>query len=351
MTNSNRGPARRTALWSALGLAALAGLAPGPAQAAAPERRPLVIAHRGASGYLPEHTLPAYAMAYALGADYIELDLVMTRDGTLIALHDIYLELTTDVATVYPQRARPDGRWYAADFTLAEVRRLRVHERQTRGGAPAFAGRFPQGRSAFAVPSLDEAIELVQGLNASTGCAVGLYLELKEPAFHAAAGLALEQPLLDALARYGYRGKDARIFLESFDPASLRRLRTLGSTLRQVQLIGGGPPAADMTSPAGLAQVATYADAIGPDKRLIESGGAPVRGAALVRDAHAAGLAVHPWTFRADALPAGHASLESELRAFLERYGVDGVFADQPDRAVPIARGDPHAAGLAACPR
>jgi glycerophosphoryl diester phosphodiesterase len=198
---------------------------------------------------------------------------------------------------------------------------------------------------------LAEAIELVQGLNASTGCAVGLYLETKEPAFHAAEGLPLEAAVLEVLGRYGLAGAQARVFIESFDPASLRRLRALGSPLPRVQLIGAGRHAAPFVTEEGLREVSTYANAIGPDKRLIESGGQPVDGAALVRRAHALGLAVHPWTFRADAVGPGHADVLAELRAFYETYGVDGVFTDQPDRAVPIARGDPHAAGLAACPR
>ncbi|HKI99081.1 MAG TPA: glycerophosphodiester phosphodiesterase [bacterium] len=313
--------------------------------------RKLVIAHRGASGYLPEHTLPAYAMAYAMGADFIELDLVMTRDHHLIALHDIHLEATTDVATAYPKRARADGRWYAADFTLAEIERLHVHKRTGPGGAPALPGRFPLGRGAFHVPTLAQAIELVQGLNTSTGCRVGLYLETKAPAFHVAEGLPLEAPLLDVLNRYGYRGPDARVFIESFDPASLERLRALGSTLPLVQLLSAGRQGRELATPEGLRRIARYANAIGPDKRLIERNGQPVDDGALVREAHALGLQVHPWTFRADQVGPGHADIEDELRAFYSRYGVDGVFSDQPDRAVPIARGDPHAAGLRACPR
>lgn len=339
---------RRTALLAVL--FALAA-AMGGALQAAPSARKLVIAHRGASGYLPEHTLPAYAMAYALGADFIELDLVRTRDGHFIALHDLYLEPTTDVATVYPHRARADGRWYAVDFTLAEIARLRVHERTWRNGRPALPGRFPLGRGTFRVPALEQAIELVQGLNASTGCQVGLYLELKHPAFHAAAGLPMESALLAVLHRYGYAGPQARVFLESFDAQSLRRLRALGSTLPLVQLVGNRMEGRALLSEQGLKQVATYANAIGPDKRLIAQGGPPGAADSLVRRAHAAGLQVHAWTFRADHVGAGYGDFAAELRAYYDRYAVDGVFTDQPDRALPIARGDPHAAGLAACPR
>ena len=140
----------------------------------------IVIAHRGASGYLPEHTLPAYALAHGMGADFIEPDLVLTRDGHLICLHDIYLQETTNAEQLFPDRARDDGRWYAADFTLDEIRRLQAEER--------LDSRFPKGASRFAVPAFTEMIELVQGLNGRTGRAVGIYPELKAPAWHRAEG-------------------------------------------------------------------------------------------------------------------------------------------------------------------
>lgn len=298
----------------------------------AAEPHPLVIAHRGASGYLPEHTLPAYAMAYALGADYIELDLVATRDGELIALHDVHLERTTDVETAFPGRARGDGRWYAADFTAAEIATLRVHERTGPDGRPVFPGRFPQDGGGFRVPTLAQAIALVDGLNAATGCTVGLYIELKGGAFHAEAGLNLEPRVLEALAAHGYAGRDAPVFLQSFEPGSLHRLRALGTELRLVQLIGGGARFDALVTEEGLAQVARYADAIGPAKSRVAAD-ADAAGSPLVRRAHALGLAVHPWTFRADDVGAGFSDVEAELRAYLA-WGVDGVFIDQADRAV-----------------
>jgi glycerophosphoryl diester phosphodiesterase len=346
----------RVVLRVALPVVLLAGLLPRspaaapPAAGDAPGARKLVIAHRGASGYLPEHTLPAYAMAYALGADFIELDVVATRDGVLVVLHDVHLEPTTDVETVFPRRPRLDGHWYAADFTAGELRRLRVHERTKPGGVPAFPQRFPLGRSRFAVPTLDEAIELVQGLNATTGCRVGLYIELKGGAFHAGAGLALEPRVLETLARYGYRERTAPVFLQSFEPDSLRRLRALGTRLRLVQLIGGGARQDALVTPQGLAGIATYADGIGPAKRRVAEGAGP-DGSPLVRRAHAAGLVVHPWTFRADELGAGFADLAAELRAYLGDWGVDGVFIDHPDRALPFAGRGADRAPLAACAR
>ena len=278
----------------------------------------IVIGHRGASGYLPEHTLEAYALAHGQGADYIEPDLVRTKDGAFLCLHDIYLESTTDVATVFPGRARADGRFYAADFTLEEVRRLRVHER--------LDGRFPRGASRFSLPTFEEMIELVAGLNRTTGRRAGIYPELKQPAFHRAAGLPMEEAFLEIVKRHGIGGPDAPpIFVQCFEADPLRELRRLGSTLPHVFLVDD--EAAPRLTDAGLDEIKTFADGIGPAKALIESD------PALVRRAHRRGLVVHPWTFRADDLGKGYASLEDELAAFYGRYGVDGLFTDFPDRA------------------
>jgi glycerophosphoryl diester phosphodiesterase len=285
--------------------------------ARAPSSR-LVIGHRGASGYLPEHTLESYALAHGQGADYIEPDLVRTRDGAFICLHDLYLEPTTDVATVFPDRARADGRYYAADFTLEEVRRLRVRERLDR--------RFPQGASRFAVPTFEEMIELLAGLNRTTGRRAGIYPELKQPAFHRAEGLAMEEAFLAIARRYRLGAPDSTpIFVQCFEPEPLREMRRLGSSLPQIFLLD--EDAAPQVAPAGLDAVVAYADGIGPAKLLIE------RDPALVERAHRRGLVVHPWTFRADDVGAGYADLEGELEAFYGKYGVDGLFTDFPDRA------------------
>ena len=279
----------------------------------------IVIAHRGASGYLPEHTLPAYALAHGMGADYIEPDLVLTRDGHLICLHDIHLQATPNVEQVFSARARDDGRWYAADFTLAEIRRLEAEER--------LRDRFPRGRSRFAVPSFVEMIELVQGLNERTGRKVGIYPELKAPAFHRAEGLPMEEALLEVVERYGYRGSEAPIFVQSFEEESLRRLRELGSELPQVFLMAEVEQYRQFLSVEGIRGVAKFADGIGPAKTMLE------RQPELIGWAHDAGLTVHPYTFRADQVPDRHGSHEAELERYLFELGVDGVFTDYPDRA------------------
>ncbi len=279
----------------------------------------IVIAHRGASGYLPEHTLAAYALAHGMGADYIEPDLVLTRDGHLICLHDIHLQATTNVEQVFPDRAREDGRWYAADFSLAEIRRLEAEER--------LRDRFPRGSSRFAVPSFAEMIELVQGLNERTGRTVGIYPEIKAPAWHRAQGLPMEAALLELLERYGYRKPGAPVFVQSFEPESLQRLRALGSKLPQVLLMAEVEQYQRFLSPEGIASVVAFADGIGPAKTMLE------RQPELIGWARDAGLTVHPYTFRADQVPDRHGSHEAELERYLFELGVDGVFTDYPDRA------------------
>jgi glycerophosphoryl diester phosphodiesterase len=291
----------------------------------------IVIGHRGACGYVPEHTLASYALAHGMGADYIEPDLVRTKDGAFICLHDIHLEATTDVEAVFPDRARKDGRWYAADFTLEEIRRLRAHERLPR--------RFPQdAASRFGVPTFEEMIELVAGLNRTTGRHAGLYPELKEPAFHRTEGLPMEEAFLAIVRRYhlgegGAAGAASlpaasappAIFVQCFEPGPLRELRRLGSTLPQIFLLDDDPP--PRLDDAALEEIAGFANGIGPSKLLIESD------PSLVERAHRRGLLVHPYTFRADDVGKGHATFDDELAAFYGRFAVDGLFTDFPDLA------------------
>ncbi len=280
----------------------------------------IVISHRGASGYLPEHTLEAYAMAYAQGADYIEQDLALTKDGRFICVHDIQLDSTTNVEEVYPDRKRPDGRWYAADFTLDEVKGLRVHER--------LPNRFPENASKFEVPTFEEAIELIQGLNKTCGRNVGIYPELKKPFWHKQAGFAMEEAFLEVVGRYGYTGKDAAIFVQCFEPPTLKRLRLeLKSELRQIHLTGDEALADPAKAGALLDQIAAYAEGIGPDKELIET--TPE----IVKWAHERHLEVHPYTLRADDVPAKYAQFDDELAQFYTAYDVDGLFTDFPDKA------------------
>lgn len=325
-TARRKQPRRRALAGTAVALLAAAVVAAAPAPAEGQENdeavtppTPIVIAHRGASGYLPEHTLPAYAVAHGMGADYIEPDLVMTSDGHLICLHDIYLQATTNVEQVFPNRVRDDGRWYAADFTLDEIRRLQAEER--------LDDRFPKGGSRFAVPAFTEMIELVQGLNDVTGRAVGIYPEIKAPSWHRDEGLPLEEALLEVLGRYGYLEDGAPVYVQSFEEESLIRLRELGSETPQVFLMAEVERYRPFLSAEGIAGVAAFATGIGPAKTMLE------RQPELLRWARDAGLEVHPYTFRADQVPDRYDSHEAELRHYLFDLGVDGVFTDYPDRA------------------
>ena len=200
----------------------------------------VVIAHRGASGYVPEHTLEAKAYAHALGAHYIEQDIVATRDNELIVLHDIHLDSVTNVADRYPDRRRDDGHYYARDFDLAEIQSLTVWERRNEEGVEAvYAGRFPTGIGEFRVPTLRSEIKFIQGLNQSTGRNVGIYPEIKRPAWHRAEGVDISVLVLRMLDDLGYRSKADPVFLQCFDAAEVRRIRhELGCPLKMVQLLG-----------------------------------------------------------------------------------------------------------------
>lgn len=317
---------------------------------------PLVIAHRGASGYLPEHTLEAKVLAIAMGADYVEQDIVMTRDDQLVVLHDLHLEHTTDVARVYPGRARKDGRYAVIDFTLDELRRLSVTER-TDAGKPKYPQRFPPGNAAFALHTFAEEIELIQGLEKTLGRPIGLYPEVKAPWYHRQHGKEIARAVLTTLQAYGYRKKTDRVFVQCFDPRELERMRrTLSSMsidLRLVQLMAPTDwhetmtVAADgtltpydtawMFQPGAMKRIATYADGVGPWlPMVVEPAGAGAhRVTPLVREAHAAGLVVHPYTFRADPgqIPPYAKDFEALLRIFVAEAKVDGLFTDHPDRA------------------
>ncbi len=308
-----------------------------------------IIAHRGASAYLPEHTLPAKALAYWMGADYLEQDLVATRDDRLVVLHDIHVDRVTDVADRYPGRARDDGRYYARDFDLAELRTLAVTERLDADGNAVYPRRFPVGAGAgFRIHTLEDELELVRGLNRTTGLGTGIYPEIKRPAWHHDEGIDMAAGLIEILAEFGYTSPDDPVFVQCFDLAETRRIREdLGSRLRLVQLIGDnawGESDTDyeaVRTPDGLADVAGFADGIGPwVNQLYELEGVdgkPVS-TGLVRAAHDAGLLVHPFTFRADDLPAGFATLEQALDYFVAELAIDGLFTDFPDRASQYVR-------------
>jgi len=301
----------------------------------------IVIAHRGASGYLPEHTLESYAMAYALGADFIETDLALTKDGIFVCIHDIYLEYTTNVREVFPERARKDRHWYVVDFSLEEIKQLNVHERVRANGIPYFPSRFPLSFSKFEVPTFREMIELIQGLNKSTGSNVGIYPEIKKPGWHVQQGFPMEEALLEMLNQYGYKGEDANIFIQCFEAEPLKKLCfDLGTDLPLVLLTweknwnyGGDvkPFTAKLTEDI-LDEIAMYADGIGPYKNRIEVN------PAIVQWAHERGLLVHTWTMRADSLPVQYQDFDEELFRFYITYKVDGVFTDFTDKAIQFLR-------------
>ena len=314
---------------------------------------PIVIAHRGASGERPEHTLAAYDLAIAQGADVIEPDLVPTRDRVLVARHENEIGGTTDVAS-HPGFAERratrviDGRavtgWFTEDFTLAELKTLRAKERlpELRRANTAYDGRFE-------IPTLAEIIALAKRRSAETGRAIGIYPETKHSTYFASIGLATDAPLVSELHAAGWTTADAPVFIQSFEVENLRRLSGM-TRVRLIQLVDAdGAPAdgaagsyAAMLAPEGLREVARHAWGIGPNKALLREG-------ALVRDAHAAGLRVHPWTFRAENQflplrfrvgddPAAHGDLPGEIAAAL-RLGIDGFFTDHPAIGV-AARGE-----------
>lgn len=291
----------------AVGLTASTAAAQGQAAAERPDREDAcmeVIAHRGASGYLPEHTLPAYALAYGQGAGWIEPDVVLTADGVAIALHDITLDRTTNVAETYPDRARADGRYYAADFTFAEIEKLHAVE-------PG-PGRYPH--ATFRVPRLADVLELVDGLNRTTGRRIGVFPELKSPAVQP----DLARTLLAELDGYAWP-----VRIQSFDAEALAALET---DWPRLQLIARP----DQLAPAGLIHIASYAIGIGVPKELV------YQGAAIVGQAHDLGLQIHAYTLRADQLDDAFDSLAGEVAALVEA-GVDAVFTDHPDQVLALA--------------
>jgi len=352
-------------------------------------KAPLLIAHRGASGYVPEHTLAAYWLAIEQGADYVEPDLVLTKDGVLVARHENAIavlspdgsvrEATTDVAERPEFASRKatktiDGvaitGWFTEDFTLAELKTLRARER-----IPQIRPANARFNDMFEIPTFEEVLRLVQQANARREQEaresrdgkdvkegpwghgrrlkpIGVYPETKHPSYFAGIGKPLEEPLVRLLNKYGYRGPDAPVFIQSFEVGNLRKLNRM-TRVPLVQLLNGsGQPYdftlsgdkrsyADLAKPAGLAEIASYAQGIGANTNLmipLVAGrlGTPTT---LVKDAHAAGLVVHGWTFRAEnnflpdefdssADPAAVGNLAGQIEAFL-KLGMDGLFSDQ----------------------
>jgi glycerophosphoryl diester phosphodiesterase len=302
---------------------------------------PLVIAHRGACGYLPEHTLAAKALAHGMGADYLEQDVVLSKDGVPVVMHDIHLDTISDVAARFPGRERDDGRFYALDFTVEEMKQLEVTERVHHAtGAAVYPGRFPIGASGLRIVTLDEELRFIAGLNFSTGRAVGVYPEIKKPSWHLAQGADLGRAVVEVLHRHGYRTKDDLCILQCFEFDEIKRLRgELGWRGRLLQAMGGGASGeggsdfARMRTPEGLEELARWVDVIGPPFGSIITGASPeARGITrLVEDAHRAGLKVHAYTARQDDLPGNARSMDDLHKVLFEEAGIDGVFTDFPD--------------------
>ena len=330
-------PPRRRFLgaWAALLILPTSAVAEPPAM-------PIVIAHRGSSGYLPEHTLAAKALACAQGADFVEQDVVMTKDGVPVVLHDTTLDGVSDVATRFPGRARGDGRHHVTDFTLAELRSLSLWERvDPATGAQTYPDRFPTGSGRFGIVSLEEELEFVAGFARSTGRTVGIYPEIKAPAWHRSEGHDVAAAVVALLHRHGYTTREDPCVLQCFDADEVARLRRdLGWAGRLVQLVGGAEHD-HLLTPEGLARVAEVADGIGPSiGRILDGDGRPTD---LVARAHAAGLVVHGWTLRRDRLPPWATAFDL-LQDRLLATGIDGVFSDFPDLTVARVRGRDGAA-------
>lgn len=297
---------------------------------------PFVIAHRGASGYLPEHTREAKALAYGLGADYLEQDVVAARDGTLVVMHDLHLDDMTDVADRFPGRARRDGRHYVIDFDWEELASLRVHERRRPGRSErVFEGRFDEPWVDFRLVRLDDELRFVRALNRTTGRRVGVYPEIKHPGFHRDHGVDLAVSMLAALADHGYDAADSGAVVQCFDAEVLRRCRVeLGTRLPLAQLVEAGR--LEALGPADLERIAGYAAALAPHHAdLVRRGNPPEPNDARDR-ARRAGLALHPYTFRRDQPPMEPGEFEALLEFYFTEVGVEAVFCDQPDAAVRV---------------
>lgn len=319
---------------------------------------PIIIAHRGASAFRPEHSLMAYKLAIEQGADFIEPDLVMTRDGHLVARHENEIGGTTNVSELPQFNARMtsktiDGQkvsgWFTEDFTLAELKQLQVRERlpNLRPGNRRFDDQET-------IPTLDDVLALVKHEELRTGRRIGIYPETKHPAYFRSIGLPMEEALLNALTSYSYKSKYDPVFIQSFEIENLKFLRSK-TQLRLVQLIAplGGPADqpglsyAAMLTPGGLKAIAAYADGIGAEKSLVIprlSDGRLGEATQLVEHAHAAGLRVHLWTFRPENQflptdfrtgtdPAGAGDAAGEIRRYLAT-GIDGLFTDSVPPAV-----------------
>ncbi|MBN2069355.1 MAG: glycerophosphodiester phosphodiesterase [Opitutales bacterium] len=304
----------------------------------------IVIAHRGASGYLPEHSLVAKAYAHALGTDYVEMDVVLTHDGVPVVLHDLYLDCISNIQQVYPDRCRPDGHYYVIDFNWSELERLTAYDRKSpETGEALFAARYGESTVGADIHSMAEEIELILNLNRSTGRNVGLFVEIKNPLFHTDAGMDIGKIVLETLQRYQITDGAIPCLVFSFESSVLKHMRfDLGCDLTMAQLIGTPgseeDPVDDFSfyqTDEGLREISTYAQAVSPSLLELVSfspKGMPIPGH-LVEFAHKVHLCVYPYALRRDTLP-DQIDERAALTFLFSVLQIDGVITDFPDSAI-----------------
>lgn len=318
----------------------------------------IIIAHRGASGYLVEHTLESKTLAYSMGVDYIEQDLVMSKDDKLIVIHDLYLDHISDVAQKFPKRSRLDGHFYVIDFTLAELKTLNMSEPFVfKNGIKTakYPKRFPIDKAQFSIHTFEEEIELIQGLNKVFNQEIGLYVEIKKPWFHKQEGKDIAKATLEILKKYGYTQKNDKVYLQSFDYPDLKRIKEelfpiMGMNLKLIALIAdnnsketfqwinGKLKAYDFMpfiEAKNFNEIVKVVDGVGPSYNMLFNVQKSQKGNLVftdfVKKAHKSGLLVHPYTLRIDALPPYVSSYHKLFDAILFKINADGVFTDFPD--------------------
>lgn len=318
----------------------------------------LIIAHRGASGYLPEHTLESKALAFGQGADYLEQDLVMTKDNHLVVIHDHFLDGLTDVAQKFPGRARADGKYYVPDFTLAEIRSLQMTENfKTENGkqVPVYPDRFPLWQGSFKIHTFEEELQFVRGLEKSSGKRIGIYPEIKAPWLHHQEGKDIARATLAMLKKYGYTQKSDPVYLQTFDFNELKRIKTellpqMGMNVKLVQLVAysdwGETQARQngrwvnydydwMFKPGAMKEIARYADGVGPAWYMLldekQSRPGHIVATPMVADIQTTQLQLHPYTVRRETLPPYVRNIDEMYAALFEQAKADGIFTDFPD--------------------
>ena len=343
-------------------LAAMPTVASAVTAKTSPQNDRIIIAHRGASGYLPEHTLESKALAFAQNADYLEQDLAMTKDDHLVVIHDHFLDGLTDVAEKFPDRKREDGRYYVIDFTLDEIQSLNMTENfKTEDGkqVAVYPGRFPLWKSHFKIHTFEDELEFIQGLEKSTGKKVGIYPEIKAPWFHHQNGKDIAVATLKVLKKYGYTNKDSRCYLQTFDFNELKRIKEklmpeMGMNLKLVQLVAytdwheTEEKNKDgkwinysydwMFKPGAMKEIAKYADGVGPGWYMMLDEDKSTKGnivlTPMVADINSTKMECHPYTVRKDALPKFANNVNEVYEALLYQSNASGLFTDFPDLGV-----------------